>query len=668
MERYISTCYPEFKQLCHAVELLPLSARSLLIKLCQAQSYSYPDDDSPLSNLISQHPPVLVKQSGTIKEVSLHSVFHIAEVNPVDPLDSAIILDILRSSDLDDIVVEDARAKGWVTEMKLAVTKVIPECNFFPFLFPQSFHDPIHESLPIRPDLCARIHRRFENFRKSIEGSWFYPRATHKNMSRDTRRDFEHHFESNLEDFPIFGQDDWQRVYHETGYKVGGSCELRQKWYTHGIKPRTYVAMGGLSYGACRFLQDFFTDLVNAFPATNHITRLQPNRLLLSWDDPDHHYRIYDLSSFTSNCKEQKKFISALKEFFRGCKVIIVDECVGPLEVDLGDLLDEYEEYCILEPDVSFERSFRNEYGVTDPVGHARASMLGIFGNLMTCTLAHYLLVAPCVEGDLEINIAGDDGLVLETLLNRYFLDSAIGLVGDCAPEKTMRSDDTSAVCLKRPIDEERPTLHLGYNLIPPNIATTVSQLLGRPCNSRFDFYGLEDMSVTDRLDVLGKDLLRFLEACFKAGIDEYRANTIVSGFKRLASSILRFTPISGPLSALGYVWPLSPFDYNYYTISPLTVYAWLFCTSLNFHVRRVERIECSELKYSGDECSGNSDRRLILLERLGYLEKVPYLETLTGYESCSRWLSLQRKSLFDPVLYKYVCIKDIPLSLVFEE
>lgn len=668
MERYISICYPDYKQLCRAIELLPLSARSLLIKLCQAQSYSYPDDDSPLSKLISQHPPVLVKRSGTIVETSLHEVFRIAEVNPTDPLCSTIILDILRSSDLDDIVVEDAKAKGWCTEMKLAVSKTIPECNFFPFFFPSSFSDPIHESLPIRPDLCARIYHRFRGFRTHLEGSWLYPRATHKNMSRSTRRDFERKFQTSLDQFPIFGQDDWQRVYHETGYKVQGDCELRQKWYTHGIKPRTYVAMGGLSYGDCRFLQDFFTDLVNLFPATNHITRLQPSRLLLSWDDPDNHYRIYDLSSFTSNNKEQKKFIRALTEFFRGCKVIIVDEYLGPLETDLGDLLEQYEETCVHEPTVSFERTFGNRYEDDTPIGHARASMLGIFGNLMTCTLAHYLLVAPCVDNDMEINIAGDDGLVLETLLNRYFLDSAIGLVGDCAPDKTMKTNDPSAVCLKRPIMEERPTLNLGYNLIPPNIATAVSQLLGRPCNSRFDFQGLEDLSVTQRLDVLGKDLLRFLEACYKAGVDEYEAGSVIQGFKKLAASILRFTPISGPLSELGYVWPLSPYEYSYYTISPLTVYAWAFCTSLSFHVRREEKIEAASLRFSGEEVAGNSDRRLVLLERLGYIEKTPYLETLSGYDSCARWLSLQTSVFFEPVLYQYTCIKDIPSSFIYEE
>jgi hypothetical protein len=619
--------------------------------------------------LVLNHPSVLIELSGAIREVPLHEVFRYAEVDPTDPLSSAIILDIIRCSDLDDFVVEDARAKGWVTEMKLAVTKTIPECNFFPFFFPRAFSDSIHESLPIRPDLCKRIHARFHQFRTQITGNWYYPRATHKNMSRSTRRDFEQNFRTSLDGYPVFGQDDWQRVYHETGYQIDGVCELRQKWYTHGMKPRTYVAMGGLAYRDCRFLQDFFTDLVNAFPATNHITRLQPNRLFLSWDDPNDHYRIYDLSSFTSNCKEQKKFISALKEFFRGCLIVIVDERLGPLECDLGDLLDRYEETCIHEPLLSFERSFKNEYGPeSDPVGHARASMLGIFGNLMTCTLAHYLLVAPCVEGDMEINIAGDDGLVLETLLNRYHLDAAIGLVGDCAEDKTMRSDDVSAVCLKRPLAEERPTLVLGYNIIPPNLATTVSQLLGRPCNSRFEFSDLEDKSVVDRLDVLGKDLLRFLEACYAQGIDEYRADEVCKGFKKLASSILKFTPVSGPLSQLHYVWPLSPRDYSFYTISPITVYAWLFCTGLSFHKRQLESVSSSDLRWSGDVATGNSDRRLVLLERLGYVEKTPYLETLNGYESCARWLTMQKAPFFEPVLYQYLCCKDIPSSFIYDE
>jgi len=655
--------------LASAVKTLPLSARSLLIKQCQAQTTLDPKDDSPLAHLFLQHPEVTYEARQGYKTIDLIHFMSEFDVDPTDPLESAIILDVIRCAPMDGYEMIDARKKGWCTEIKLAETTGRPAINFFPFFFPQCTDDPIHPDIPSNPRNLRRIQHRFRKFRENYEGRILYARATHKNMSSSTRRSFEQTFGASLDNFAIFGQDDWQRVYHEHGILLEGDVEMRQKWYPANAKPRTYFAMGGKCYQKCRFLQDFFSDLVNIFPATNHITRLRPSRLRLSFDDADEdHYRIYDLSSFTSNMKEQKSFIQALVEFMRGVSVIIVDEAIGPIERDLGELLEEYSEYCVYSPTLSYERA-KMFSGLDENYhrDHGMASLLGIFGNLMTCTVAHYLIITPCIDEDDEINIAGDDGLVLETLLNKYQLDVCIGFVGESAPDKTMRSNDLGAVCLKRPLIELRPTVHLGHNIVPPNLAVSISYLQGRSIDPRFQFFSIDENSFEDRLSIVGKDLLRFLESCFLWGISEEEASDVVRGFGRVVHKIHGFHPQALPLVRSKYVWPLDPRSYNYYQLSPLRAYASVCCTSLVFHKRERERCDFSLLRYSGDLTLCNSDRRLVLLERLGYVEKSPLLVTLQGDLAVEFWLRLQSHKYLEPPVYEYTCLKDIPGQFLYD-
>jgi len=465
----------------------------------------------------------------------------------------------------------------------------------------------------------------------------------------------------------IFGQDDWQRVYHDTGVKLGGVVEMRQRWTPAVAKPRTYFAMGGACYQDSRFLQDFFTELVNLFPATNHITRLRPTRLRLSITAPDDHYMVYDLSSFTSNMIQQQEFLRSLTEFFRGVPVIIVDERDGPLEVDLGDLLDTYCQTCVIGPELSYERCCFVDLATIESTRHARASLLGIFGNLMTCTLAHYLIMSPSVTEEDEINIAGDDGLVLNTLLKQYLIGGCIDLVGTCAPDKTMGSQELGAVCLKRPLSEDRPSLQLANNVVPPSMAMVLSYFMGTSPEPRYQIYGMEDLTLKERIGVVGKDLMRFLESCFRNGVSMEDAREVFGGYQGICKKVLGIFPQAGHLGEQGYIWPVDPAKYDYYSVPPLTIYAYAFCESLEFKQREVVD-PSGTLMFSGDESIRNSSRRLVLLERLGYVEKDPITLHLVGIQCVLMWLSLQGAKHVSPVVYKYVCIKDIPAQFIYED
>jgi hypothetical protein len=605
--------------------------------------------------------------------IKVWEVFSTYGVDIQDPLESAIILDIIRSS---PTTTEDTKlftTKGWITEAKLIDTRKEAQCNFRCF-FDLSVPPNVHPLLPSNEKSRFLIYRTFLAYKEQLSSSppIYYPRYKHKNMSRSTRRDFEERFDTSLEDFPIFGQDDWIRVYHENGVFLEGSMEERSKWYPSGAKPRTYFAQGGTAYRYSRFLQDFFTELVDVFPSTNHVTRLRPERLHLV--EEDEHFLIYDLSSFTSNMTEQRSFMSCLAWFFSGVQCYIVDEVLGPTIRDLGEMLLEYNEHCVDKPLVSQERAPPDCRTSDDILEHLAASMLGIFGNLMTCTLAHFLILSPLVDTFDRINVAGDDGLVPLLTGSELMTSNAISLVGDCAPDKTFVSNEQGAVHLKRPMFELHPRVHLGYNFVPPNVATCAAYLLGSDCDPRYSHIGIEDMTLSERISVVGKDLMRFLRSVYdRRQISDVSISDLLvvyRGFEGLVHSILGFRPVSRQWTPgrLNYVWPLSPADYDFFgdNADPLAVYCLSTCSeSLMIPVYREEPVDYTQLQYVGDFCECNSSKGLRLLETLGYLEKDPVEEEVRGMEAVYHLFAKLSGSITMPSLYRFTVSKPIPFELM---
>jgi len=371
------------------------------------------------------------------------------------------------------------------------------------------------------------------------------------------------------------------------------------------------------------------------------------------------HYRIYDLSNFTSNCAEQRGFLYALAEFFIGTEVTVMDEREGPITRDMGELLYQYIDDCVVGPLLTYERY---DEARKDPVPHGVASLLGIFGNLMSCTVAHFTIVAQTVESFREINIAGDDGLVPEDPLNSMDVDIAIRHVGDYSRDKCFRGDEQGAICLKRPFVEDLPRCFLKDNIVPPSLAVTDSYLHPEAVDPRYDFPGLSDMTTAERISVIGKDLLRFFQKAYELGYgNSGRLESIWAGYRRAVGRAFH-KPM--PLAPSNYpFWPPSPsMDPE---CSPQMLHL-LWCDSLPSYIPRLEYKnldEPEELRYVGQSVECNSDARLSLFERLGYVEKEEI--RYEGYERDALfqyWYSVYvDKARLPPVVYRYSVNQDIP-------
>jgi len=453
----------------------------------------------------------------------------------------------------------------------------------------------------------------------------------------------------------------------ETGIDLEGEVELRQKWYSSNAKPRTYAAMGGTSYKHCRHLQDFFTRLTNCLPSTNHLLRLRPGRLYVPPLDSDASYRIYDLSSFTSNMAEQKGFCESLAEFMSGVTVYLVDECDGVVERDLGELLNEYNIHCVFNPMVSIERAPRELHPSSPIFSHGTASLLGIFGNLMTCTVAHYLLIAHVTDGFDEDNTAGDDGLVMEHDYSSYFIDKAVSLIGDWEPEKCFNSKEPGAIALKRPLHQTTSELELKINVVPPTLVTAVTFLLGRDVDTRFTSYNLDELDLPSRFKIVGLDLLRCLRVLYRIQYPNFEMiASLYQGFKRLVRRTIH-CDAEGFGVKHNVLWPVDPSKYSFYDSDPYEVWVSLNAGYQVVDERRHQDVYCMDLRVDGDVVVGNSSPRLVFLEKLGYIVKERVTRQLDQMESYHHLMNEFMHVRRAPVVYKYTCLKSLPEPLIFD-
>lgn len=660
MEERLIQCYPNFRLLARHIRLLPLTARSLLIKCCQGMyDCSEKGRDSNLQRLVEQHPvvPITPRRSNDgIQWVPLYQVFQYSECSPEDPLIAGIMLDILRSSPLPRHMVEEAVAKSWSTEIRLAESRRSGQCDFSPYFF-DTGHYHIHPLLPENPDAVNYIRSRFLAFRESIIQNQpvFYPSSSKKWMSRSTVRAYEADYLCAENVYGIeFSQEDWQRLYHETGVKIGGTSELRQRWYPSNHKPRTYFAQGGCHYASSRYLQDFCNRLCDLFPPTQKKAKVTPSRLTIPFTEPPSHFRVYDFSSFTSNLAEYVNFFDPMIAFFGGIRIRLFDENQGVVDYDLGQLLAEYQESCLRDPELSYERV--PGYGESNVQSHGIGSFLGIYGNLATATLIHYILMVLVCSNPENLNVAGDDGAVPENEESAPQIGCVWTVIGDIAIDKTSLTKDPGCVHLKRPLFEDGISLVSIFIANVPSVSKLSCYLYGRAVDPRYSFdLQPEDHSPYHRVSVIGKDLIRFLMSCHKRGVYSDDVLSIYSGWCRLIEKVLGFYPIA---CSGRYHWPIDPSSYDFLKTSPFEA-LWYFLPPRDFTKRGyVDEVSLVGLT-PGDEFESNSSAHFRILVTLGFLERLEVLEWVESNDVISK---LEMEIYDDtPYVYRYCVLRPIP-------
>jgi hypothetical protein len=646
---------PSYTNVQRILSQCPLRIRSALIKCCQAQFVPQMTDTTPLRNILHDTPAFSLDGYRATIWDAVEVIRGLADT----PLHSSFIWDLCRSLPLPKHEVDLAKIEGWGKEISLSESLSPPSILNWRSLFdPQYFNEPLHPALPPRRDIAMQIYSSLSRWKRNVSSTTHYPRMTHKNMSRDTARSFEQHFGENWDysSRPILSQVIWQRIYADTGVQLSGACEIRQKWYPAQAKPRTYFSMGGEAYGDSAFLQDAFTELADCFIPTHHRFRLMPDRIRLK---EGQHLFIYDFSAFTSSMHEQKFFVQALANFCSGAPISYMDARHGVITSDLGEVLWQYHDTCVNHPRLSYERESGSERIVT----HGLASLLGIFGNLMTCTFAHGAAMAYTVEDLSQINCAGDDGALAEDETNKEGISSMSSALGSYEEWKCFRSDIEGAICLKLPIEQVGLIIRRRIRIIPPNLILIAHMLVEGYSDIRYTWFD-EDLTKEKRLTVVGKDLMRFLRSAYRAreALSEEEKADCVKFVREVSRRFNIKTEGSVPGYGGKFFWPYCSPGYELDNSDPLFVLLSYHYTGVVVLPRfETDYSDGRPLMYAGEISCRNSSKHLSFLEKLGFLEKEKETIVLFGSEGFYEIYRSWDASRVGSVVYSYKVIKDVP-------
>jgi hypothetical protein len=285
---------------------------------------------------------------------------------------------------------------------------------------------------------------------------------------------------------PIRTLRDVERVYYVSGVELYGRTAMRTVWRGNDLKPRVYYSRGASLHRASTYIQQLFNGFVDALENTHRHLRHNTSAL-----KPNEHeiLAIYDYSSFTSMLTEVTRFTSVLAEEFMGYDVTILDPHHGPTSVSLGELLYEYNETCNRNPEFDASQVLQ----VEECVLNHNCGMLGVPGNISSCTLLHGIHLAVLVYSVMKNKVVGDDAIYLVGKERDEMVREAIRDLGDVAVEKMESWDFTDDIeenvdsrydYKKRPINRVENVVLTGELIDFPSL-----QLLGifNPFHRRFE-------------------------------------------------------------------------------------------------------------------------------------------------------------------------------------
>jgi len=474
-----------------------------------------------------------------------------------------------------------------------------PPLNFSVFLgdTPYNWSQPFTEQLGSDERVSFSIYLNFCSAAEKLRGITLWPDIGEKTVGEEVARNFYTVYQELNLDWKSSSEvttADLERLYKETGIEVLGPVEMRWSWKYSQIKPRIYFARGGPSFYRSRYIQQIFNIILDEFPEVHRQDRfLEPYYRLGTQDTAV----IYDFISFTSALEAVKEFIENLAVFFDDVPVVIVDSYHGFVHTTVGNLLHEYNNTC------NNFMEFSTEKVILDPTMHRlfhTCGMLGVPGNISSCTLLHGILDR-YIAGEHRSKSVGDDGKIYTDLgsdpeqgIRRLFL--ALGHIGDIQPSKmfAFRYFDIAQEpiehhtyqFIKRPYFRLENTMHSGNLFILPLPAYVMR--MGDPYH---------DPSFEDRLvdcQKFQKSLHRFLirfsrESHTQWDIDEAMIRRYVAATAKLVKKTLSRQEAKKERLFMR-CFSMPPDDFRYMTRGELIVQSYEMDEELTLPATEVEQ------------------------------------------------------------------------------
>jgi hypothetical protein len=556
---------------------------------------------------------------------------------------------------------EEAFLDSAVAELKpMETRRRPPRFNWRAIMDIDRTSEPLHRHLPANPFLNERTFNILDNLRHDYEGVTVYPYGSKKGVSSRSIAATNDILRSLGE--PIhrhFSASELLDLWFKHGIQTSEPCEMRQKWYPTGLKPRTYYAQGSSALFASTYLRQFFNELADRFEYTNRFTRVDGSRLISKTPDGSS-FLVYDFSNFTSNFSEQFYFLTSLGEMFRGCMVALAGPDLTYSDSDLGELILEYRDVCNDQPEY-YTEVVMLEFMANLDFRQIQAGFLGVYGNLMTCTVPHGIVARSLVDQDCEVGCAGDDGAIDPALEEDIAVRNLLEL-GDFAPDKVFKKP---FVYLKRKLEFLEHQGHLTEMFIFPNLSLASTKFGYVPSRFRhltdykWDYYRFSTYQSI-------RSLVRsFSRSGVHVSFEESRIAT------RTLNSLMRFCDLSNPdqtylrLTASGDLRKTVPMLYelpeNFFSTGRVEPYYPEWGTHAIINCRRRKR-SSHNLHHGfieGDTIELNNSAKVDYVRRCGYLEPLP-LDQEYDFDLV-RLSDIASYAEIGPVITRYRVVKDLP-------
>jgi len=249
---------------------------------------------------------------------------------------------------------------------------------------------------------------------------------------------------------------------------------MRSAFMYGDIRPRVYFARGPDVYYDSRYIQAIFNTILDAFPMVHRKSRYMIDVIRSSKEET---LFIYDYSSFTSTLHEIRNFTSALARYFDDTYVYLFDTHFGIVPKCVGEMLDDFNNTCNLEP-VFDTWKFGD---LSDSEGTHQShncGMLGVPGNISSCTLLHGLHLAILVLAVEACRCVGDDAIGSKLLSDLYTFVLRLQNCGRVSLPKTVfweygeKFEEAGWHYTKRPVTRVENRVLYGFQAIFPPIAS----------------------------------------------------------------------------------------------------------------------------------------------------------------------------------------------------
>jgi hypothetical protein len=305
--------------------------------------------------------------------------------------------------------VEETLQGGIEKEIAASVNKYRPKKMDYKCMFSDNTNHrsaPLYEGIPGDPIVANSLYSAFCHARTKLYGSVLWPDVGMKTVGDQVSEEFWTHYWLNGQGWKTDMHvtcGDLERLYAETGTKIGGPVEMRSAWRYNELKPRIYFARGGKTFHSSKYVQAIFNTILESFPEVAKVDRyLEPSIIIA----PNETSVIYDYESFTSSLEEIKNFTAQLALFMGEVEVTIIDSESGPMQTTVGEILWQYNLDCNTYAEFDAEKLVRSlEFR---QLFHT-CGMLGVPGNISSCTLLHGILIR-FIAGIGKGRSVGDDG------------------------------------------------------------------------------------------------------------------------------------------------------------------------------------------------------------------------------------------------------------------